>query len=241
MRGFRFEAIDAGGFRLLSLRRGDGAGQVLTVYIEGDGRPWPSLFQPPRDPTPFKPLALALAERDPLQQAAYLARPCQYLDEAGRRDCAPAFWSSRRFAPEVIDAMDAAVSRLKQRAGAQRIRLAGYSGGGVIATLLALRREDVDRLVTVAAPLSLTDWTAGHGLSPLEGALDPMAHPPGRRFVSVHFAGGRDEVVPPAIVEAFVRRHGGRLETIADFDHDCCWARDWPGLLRRAGMGDAEP
>jgi pimeloyl-ACP methyl ester carboxylesterase len=239
-RGFRAEAIDAGGFTLFSLLRGTAAS--VTVYIEGDGAPWPSVFQPPRDPTPVRPLALALAARDPAPAAAYLGRPCQYLDEAQRKGCDVAHWSSRRFAPEAVLAMDEAVNRLKARAGARRVRLVGHSGGGVIAALLAMRRNDVDSLVTIAAPLSLADWTAAHGLSPLEQALDPLLEPAVALSVrAVHFAGGGDTVVPPAVVEGFVRRHGGRLETIADFDHDCCWVRDWPVLLRRAGMEGRAP
>lgn len=241
-RGFNSEAIVAGGFVLFSLLRGAPGAAILPVYIEGDGAPWPSVFQPPHDPTPPRPLALVLAARDPAPAAAYLGRPCQYLDEAQRKGCDSAYWSSRRFTPEVIAAMDEAVTRLRQRAGAQRIRLIGHSGGGVIAVLLALRRSDVEGLITVAAPLMLSDWTAAHDLSPFEQAVDPMAQPaaamPAR---AMHFAGARDPVVPPAIVEGFVRKLGGRLEVIADFDHDCCWARDWPNLLRRAGMEGMAP
>lgn len=238
-RGFEAETIAAGGFALFSLMRG--RAEAVTVYIEGDGAPWPSVFQPPRDPTPIKPVALALAARDPAQAVAYLGRPCQYLDDDRRKHCDVAWWSSRRFAPEVLGAMDAAVSRIKLRAGAQRLRLVGYSGGGVIAALLAMRRDDAESLVTVAAPLSLGEWTAAHGLSPLEGALDPLAQPPARPLGALHFAGGRDAVVPPGIVGGFIRRHGGRLETVEDFDHDCCWARDWPVLLRRAGLKEKAP
>jgi dienelactone hydrolase len=233
-RGFAPETVEAGGFDLFALRRG--AAPVLIVYIEGDGAPWPNVFQPPRDPTPLRPLALALAGRQQASAVAYLGRPCQYLDEVQRRRCDVAYWSNRRFAPEVIAAMDRAVSWLKAGAGAQRLRLVGYSGGGVIAALLAAKRDDIERLVTVAAPLALGEWIAAHGLTPLEDAADPLAVRaalPGR---AVHFAGGRDALVPPAVVEAFVRRRGGRLEVIADFDHDCCWARDWAELSRRAGL-----
>lgn len=238
-RGFQPETVVAGGFELFALRRG--AASVLIIYIEGDGAPWPSVFQPPRDPTPLKPTALALAERDPAPAVAYLGRPCQYLDEAQRKRCDIAYWSSRRFAPEASAAMDEAVSRLKAGAGAQRLRLLGHSGGGVMAALLAARRTDVEELVTVAAPLALGEWTAAHGLTPLEPAPDPLAEQTALPVRAVHFTGGRDAVVPPAIVEAFVRRRGGRLEVIADFDHDCCWARDWPQLLRRARKEERVP
>lgn len=240
--GFRPEIIPANGFALFSLRRQRSAAEVLTVYIEGDGAPWPNAFRPPNDPTPIRPVALLLAERDPSPQVAYLGRPCQYLGEAERAKCGAVYWSSRRYVQRVVDAMDAAVTRLKASAGAGRLRLIGHSGGGVIATLLAMRRKDVDSLVTVAAPLSLSDWIARHGLSPLEDALDPMRLAAPRGLPpAMHFAGEADDVVPPAIIAGFARRHGGRLETIAGFDHDCCWARDWPELLLRAGKQEGPP
>lgn len=240
-RGYRAEVLDEGAFRLFTLLRKRAAAETLAVYIEGDGAPWTNIYQPPRDPTPARPLSLALADGDPAQLTAYLGRPCQYLDETKRKSCDVSYWTRRRFAPEVIDAMNGAVSRLKASAGARRVRLVGYSGGGVIAALIAERRDDVETLVTVAAPLALDDWIALHDLSPLEQAHDPLEARGSLPAQALHFAGARDEVVPPRIGERFVRRRGGRLEVIADFDHDCCWARDWAALLRRAGIGERTP
>jgi dienelactone hydrolase len=241
--GFRAEPLETAGFRLFALRRQFSPAAVLTIYIEGDGAPWPNLFQPPADPTPRHPVALALADRDPSPAVAYLARPCQYLEnEEERRGCDVAYWSGRRFAPEAVAAMDEAVNRLKASAGARHVRLVGYSGGGVIAALLAQRRHDVSGLVTIAAPLALSEWTAAHQLSPLTGSLDPLGLRPGAAWVSAfHFAGAEDAIVPPAIVARFVQAHGGRMEIIARFDHDCCWARDWADLLRRVRNGGVMP
>lgn len=239
-RGFRAEAIDAGGFALFALLRG--AGGTVTVYIEGDGAPWPSVFLPPRDPTPWRPVALALAARDPAPAVAYLGRPCQYLNDTERAGCDSAYWSGRRYSEEVLRAMDEAIGRLKRRAGARALRLVGHSGGGVVAALLAQRRDDVESLLTVAAPLALGEWVVRQGLTPLAGSLDPLAQRPGAAWVSaVHFAGADDAVVPADIVARFVRERGGRLEVVAGFDHDCCWERDWASLLRRARTGGPVP
>lgn len=241
-RGFHAETIDSGDFRLFVLLRQRDAARTLPIYIEGDGAPWPSAFRPPRDPTPLQPVSLALAARDPAPTVAYLGRPCQYLDEAELSRCDSAYWSSRRFSPEVVAALDKAVSRLKQRVGAQRVRLIGYSGGGVVAALLAMRRDDVADWVTVAAPLALSAWTTAQGLTPLTGSLDPTTQPPAAvTRGGTHFAGADDTVVPPEIVARFVGAHGGRLEVAADFDHDCCWERDWAQLLRRVSLREGEP
>jgi len=234
--GFVRMPLSAGGFEFFALKR-QLSSVSLTIYIEGDGAPWATPYHPPRDPTPREPVAWALANADQGRSVAWLARPCQYLDRTGLSRCNPAYWMERRFAPEVVAAYDEAVTRLKALSGVQHITLAGYSGGGVIAVLVAMRRTDVQGVITVAAPLSLDEWVSVHNLSPLAGSLNPVRQPPVRRADDTHFAGSRDNIVPPGIIERFVRSHGGRLETIADFDHNCCWARDWPQLLTRAGHG----
>ncbi len=241
-RGFIASSLRAGGFDLLLLVRRSGQADTLTIYIEGDGAPWGSPYHPPRNPTPLDPVALALANADNARHVAWLARPCQYLNQAALAVCDSGYWTERRFAPEVIAAYDSAVTKLKAESGAREVRLVGYSGGGVIAALVALRRNDIAGMITVAAPLSLSAWVAWHGLSPLAGSLDPGQLTAGSRAVQgMHFAGANDKIVPAGIVEQFVRSHGGKMETIAEFDHDCCWVRDWARLLSRArGMGEAK-
>jgi len=232
-RGFVEAPAAPGRFQLLTLVRGGGSGSA-SIYIEGDGAAWPTPYHPPRDPTPAKPLALALAAADPAATIIYLGRPCQYLDVQALPACDSAYWTDRRFAPEVIAAYDEAIDRQKSALAVRRLRLIGYSGGGVLATLLAARRDDVDVLVTVAAPLSLREWAAWHEASPLTGSLDPLELSENVRLPrSVHFSGGKDTIVSPAIVEGFIRRRGGRIEIIPGFDHECCWVRDWVTLLGR--------
>lgn len=206
---------------------------MLTIYVEGDGAPWPTPYHPPRDPTPLQPTSLALAAADPAPAVAYLGRPCQYLERESLAQCPSAYWTERRFAPEVVDAYDSALTQLKSMFGAGKIVLIGYSGGGVIAALLAGRREDVAALITVAAPLAVAEWVKWHGISALTGSLDPAeageAGAPLPR--GVHFAGADDKTVPTTIVARFVQLRGGRMEIISGFDHACCWTRDWKSLL----------
>jgi len=229
--GFSSETLRVGAFDLLALSRTGPAGN-LTIYIEGDGAAWSSPYHPPSDPTPTQPLALMLAAADRRGDVVYLGRPCQYQDSAALATCPAEYWLQRRFAPEVVAAYMVAIDHLKAAHRAQRVTLVGYSGGGVIATLLAERRADIDVLVTVAAPLALGEWVRGHGVSELAGSLDPAAV---EVTVSapraVHFVGDRDKVVPSAVVARFVELKGGRLVRLPEHDHDCCWARDWPRLL----------
>lgn len=226
-----FTATQAGNpeLPLLALVRGD-VSEILHVYIEGDGAAWLSPYHPPRDPTPAKPIALALAAQDPAVAVAYLGRPCQYLDAASLSACPVDYWTSHRFAPEVVESYQQALDALKAHHGSHRLRLFGYSGGGTLAMLLGQGRGDVDRIVTVAAPVSVAEWAAWHRVSPLRGSLDP-ATIVGRFPPTIHFVGMRDDIVPAGVVEPFAARSGGRLIRAPEFDHECCWSRDWRRLL----------
>lgn len=230
-RDFTAGEIVSGPFRLLELSRSRRRSpEALTVYIEGDGAPWATPFHPPRDPTPDRPLALILAHADPSPSVVYLGRPCQYLDAIALSACDSAWWTTKRFAPEVVAAYEEALNVVKQRYGANRLKLVGHSGGGVIATLLAYRRSDIEQLVTLGAPLALAEWTTLHDIAPLGDASDP-AQQIGSLPSAVHLVGERDSTVPPAIVESFVRKKGGRLRVIPGYGHACCWERTWPKLL----------
>ena len=231
-RGFAVDETVGGSFQLLLLSRvGQAANNTLTIYFEGDGAPWASPWHPPRDPTPVKPVALALAAADPSPGVVYLGRPCQYLDAAALPVCDSAWWVERRFAPEVVDAYEEILSVLKSSHGASHLRLIGYSGGGVIAALLALRRTDIEQLITVAAPLALSEWVAWHDMAPLVGSLDPVRQPGSLPPTTIHWVGGQDKTVPLAIAEAFIKQKGGRIRVETAYSHECCWDRNWPGLL----------
>lgn len=241
--GWRVRAFDAPPFTLYGqVKPLAGAAPVVAVYIEGDGAAWRDRFSPPSDPTPGDPVALRLALKDTSTAVVYLARPCQYvarLAPSAARHCAPRYWTGARFAPEVVAAIDTAIEQAKRESGAARIRLVGYSGGGVIAALIAERRDDIDLLVTVAAPLDVAGWTRRHDISPLAGSLAPdRGNARARTVRQIHFAGADDAVVPAETVRTFVEGAGSaarsKLIVVPGFDHICCWAERWPEMLEQA-------
>jgi dienelactone hydrolase len=220
-------------------RAGRSADGTLVVYLEGDGRGWINRGRIAEDPTPFDPIGLRLAVADPAPALLYLARPCQYVEGVAAHNCAPRYWTSARFAPEIVTATEAAIDRAKTEMGARRIELVGYSGGGVLAALVAAERHDVERLVTIAANLDLAAWTRLHAVTPLSESLDPTQFAAAlSRIPQVHFVGAADEIVPPAILESYRRALGPKapLDVIVlpDFTHECCWRDAWPDLLVRA-------
>lgn len=192
-------------------------GETLTVVIEGDGASWFNPRWPPADPTPEASQAAALALALP-GSAAYLARPCQFERTSA---CRLEHWTSTRFAPELVTALDRGLSELKRLSGVKSLRLVGHSGGGVMAVLLAQRRTDVGSVVTLMAPLAVGEWTGQLELSPLVGS-DPMAKP-SLTMPAIHVAGGRDAIVPAAIVRHYVAAKGGKYVEWPQADHAC-----WP-------------
>jgi hypothetical protein len=230
-------SIPAGPFDLTAyLPQRFAGGDSLAVYIEGDGFAWASRSQPSADPTPQNPLGLLLALNHPAANAAYLARPCQYIDDAGGEGCPRRYWTGQRFAAEVIESSDRALDALKARFGAQRLMLVGYSGGGAVAALLAAGRGDVECLVTVAGNLDHRAWTSLHRVQPLRGSLNPVDY---RHALSgipqFHFVGGRDKVVPPAIAEGYVSGFDAErrpeIQVVSDYGHECCWVEEWSKLV----------
>lgn len=127
-----------------------------------------------------------------------------------------------------------------RRAGARRLVLVGYSGGGGVAALVAARRKDVVRLVTVAGNPDHRAWTNMHHVPALEGSLNPAdAWQSLIELPQWHFVGGRDQVVSLDVAESYVSRypldHRPVVITIPGFDHSCCWVEQWSSLFLKAG------
>jgi pimeloyl-ACP methyl ester carboxylesterase len=238
--GFSALSIDAGQFTLAAYQRaGTAQGDTLVVYIEGDGMAWVDRGRLSENPTPSDPVALHLATEDNAPTILYLARPCQFVSGQSARNCRPKYWSTARFAIEVVEAAARAIDIVKADAGKQRIELIGYSGGGVLATLLAARRDDVSRVITIGANLDLSSWAAHHRVTPLFESLNPIDFvAPLSRIPQIIFVGGKDEVVPRSIAEkyrdAFPPSAPVRLVQRANFSHRCCWVEHWPQLLGEA-------
>ncbi len=235
--GLRRVEIAAGPFILTAFARVTQKGRPATVYIEGDGHAWLGRHTPSLDPTPDDPVGLKLAARDGGPNVIYLARPCQYSRMAAPVACPVKYWTAARFSPVVIKTMNDELDILKQHYGFGKINLAGYSGGGAVSVLLAARRHDVATLRTVAGDIDSAVMGQMHGLSPLTGSLAPedaeraIAHIP-----QIHFIGGKDTVITPAIYQGYKEMSGQGAcvarHIVADATHNGGWARVWPALLK---------
>jgi hypothetical protein len=211
------------------------AATVLTVYIEGDGFAWRTRSVVSTDPTPINPIGLKFALNHPNGNAAYLARPCQYVGGNHARGCDKSYWTDKRFAEKVIAASNQAITALKKKFGATQLQLVGYSGGGAIAALLAARRDDVIRLMTVAGNIDHQAWINAKQLSPLTGSLNPTDYWRELSTIEqIHFTGGRDPIIGTFVAQSYKRHFSDdkniTIITLPNFDHHCCWVEQWNTL-----------
>jgi hypothetical protein len=211
------------------------------VYLDGDGLPWITRTQIARDPTPRTPLALRLMAADP-SPSLYIGRPC-YHGLATSPGCSPWLWTHGRYSEEVVKSMAAALRHTLGTDSDREVTLIGYSGGGVLAMLIAARMEQVVAVVTIAANLDIATWADHHGYSRLLGSLNPATQPPlPARIRQIHLAGERDIRVPPYLSKPAVSHQpNAQFLVVPNFDHSCCWERVWPAILARLKQHDFTP
>jgi dienelactone hydrolase len=239
--GLTQRIVEAGPFRLLTYERLDeraGDGAPLIAYIEGDGRAWITRIRQSSDPTPIDPVALRLAEQDPAPNVLYIARPCQFPSVTGQQDCEARYWGAARYSATVVEAIATVIADVARRTNSRAIELIGYSGGGVLATLIAARHPAM-RVITVGANLDLAFWSELQAVSPLTQSLDPADEVEQLNAVpQIVMAGGRDDIVPAAVAQHYLARfptdHRPQLILEPLFSHECCWVERWPELLGRA-------
>ena len=236
--GFSAYQIQAEPFILTSYERVVRNATVAHVYIEGDGRAWLSKNRPSLDPTPKNPLAFKLAQLDPAENVIYLARPCQYTNGTA---CDSKYWTSHRFAPDVMEAMNNALDNMKRRHHIEKLHLIGYSGGGNIAALLTAKRNDVLSLRTVAGNLNHKLQSEIHGVSLMPNSLNArdiaaqINHIP-----QIHYVGEADKVVPQSIADSYLKASDYasevQVKTITDVSHQKGWDKVWLSLLARVNL-----
>jgi pimeloyl-ACP methyl ester carboxylesterase len=232
VRGAAFEHVV---FRSAGHRAGQAhQDEVLHVYIEGDGRPDLDRWTVAADPTPRNPLMLRLMALDP-QRALYLGRPC-YFGLATEPPCTPLDWTLDRFGERVVASLAQALAEIRRGRETVPVELYGHSGGGALAVLLAQRVPGVRRVVTLAGNLDPDAWTAYHAYTPLTGSFNPARLGPlPPSIAQQHFAGERDRVVPPTMIEAAAARIGAPPVTrLPAATHTRGWVEAWPAILAGA-------
>ena len=203
LKDLRFHPISSSDYTVASWYKITKVGEPLKVYIEGDGHSFDRRGLPTDDPTPEGLFLRQLAVDDTSPNVAYLARPCQYLMST---NCCQKDWTTGRFSEQIVKTMEASVGALMKKAKAKQVILIGYSGGGMIASLISVRHpNEIKKLITIAGVLNHKDWTEYHGNAPLVDSIDfDTKDPIFRKINQIHYAGKKDNIVPLELSEKWV-------------------------------------
>lgn len=201
--------------------------ETLTVFIEGDGFSWHNQHTPSDNPTPKNPVALKIAIAFNNPSSVYLSRPCQNVFDLDFKNCDEHYWTSERFSPEIIQSMNQAIDQMKEKLKAKKLKLVGYSGGGVVALLLASQRNDIIHVTTIASNIDTDAWVSYHHLSPINVSNPALLKNVLQNISQSHYTGSEDQIVPPIISESYIKRYDVNnrpaLHIIDGFTHSCCW------------------
>ncbi len=212
-------------FKIFTLSRIDAIEKPIRFYIEGDGFAWENRYTPSSNPTPTNPVALELASVDSYPNIAYIARPCQYTDD---EKCTVKYWTSHRFAKEVVLSINNAINELK-KTPKQKIEIVGYSGGAAIAILLSEYRDDIAKIITVAGNIDHIALSHFHNISLLKGSLNPADYASNLKTIPhMHIVCNSDTIVPLQVTKSFTEKSG--VENIIRIDnctHETGWKDFW--------------
>ncbi len=227
----------AGRFPLVYYRRQqDNTGGKLHVYLGGDGVPWHHLIHKSEDPGPYSPMVLQLMAQD-RSPSIFLGRPC-YQGLARLSPCNPEYWTSARYAEEIVDSMSTALRLLIDQHQYKQLVLFGYSGGGTLAVLLAARLPEVHTVVTIAGNLDTDAWTRYHYYSPLSTSLNPARLPALPDTIrQVHLQGERDTNIPPKLAQTYLQKQRNATVILyPDYNHTLFWQTNWKQTLSTLGL-----
>lgn len=231
------QQITAGMFTLNTYSRISNSAKPIHIYIEGDGLAWVTRTLVSTDPTPINQLALQLASVDNADNVAYIARPCQFNDFA-KTPCDQAYWTNKRFSQEVVDSISITIDFYTKQLKQPQVKLFGYSGGGAIASLLAIRRHDVVALNTIAGNLDPARLNQYHGVSAMPESLNLIDEIEKlHKLPQLHFVGSKDKVVPLKISQEFINKipskNCAKLYMVENASHEKGWLEKWPSLLKQ--------
>lgn len=234
---FKKEIIKTKYFDLFSIHKNLSKckNKEVSIYIEGDGLAWVTSHIPSRNPTPINPVALKLALQDKNPCIIYIARPCQYTNGS---NCKKEIWTNKRFSIDVIKSYNEALNKIKNRYKIFSYNLFGYSGGGAIAAIIAAKRDDISKLVTICGNLDTDYWTKLHHIYPLKGSLNPADFSKElSRVKQLHLIGGRDKIVPFTVFKSYLNRFKDKRDIkyklFKNFNHHCCWVENWKEILKK--------
>ncbi len=231
--GFEKQLVSGSDFTLMTYQKIKSDNAPYIFYIEGDGRVATKTGISP-DPTPKRPVLVNLMSLDNRPNIVYIARPCQYSKSLNPKCSNSSYWTSKRFAEEVVANINQVINQISK---GQKFSLVGYSGGGGIAVLIASRNQNVLDIVTIGGNLDINKFTSYHRSLPMSGSINPIHYAEEIKFVpQMHLSGELDRVVPPFIAQEYVEKSHSvcvKHQTIQGATHSRNWEQFWQAYNKK--------
>ncbi len=216
---FVYKEIKTQSFVLASWQKIKNPNIGYKIYVEGDGNAFSSRGYPTNNPTPRSIMLREIAFGDAYPNVIYLARPCQYVEDD---KCEQKYWTTGRFAPEVITATSQAI---KQIAKDNEVVLIGFSGGAQVAGLAAIGGSNINvsKIITIAGNLDHKAWCEYLNLTLLKDSMNLADY--SEEFFAIkqlHLVGEKDKVIEPFLVKDFVGNNA-QVIVIKSATHNKGW------------------
>lgn len=230
--GFKQKLVKGNNFWFTTFQNIKSEKLPYVIYIEGDGTPFAGRNRISNDPTPKNPMMLDLATKDPRINVVYIARPCQYTPMEMNPACNKLYWTDKRMSEDSVFAMNDAIKKI---AGDNPVDLVGFSGGGGMAVLIAVKNKNVRTILTIAGNLDHVEFNKYHNVRPMIGSLNPIDFAKDiSNIPQLHVSGGRDTIVPAFITDKFVERSNSNCvnrEIIPNASHQRHWNSYWSYII----------
>ena len=194
---YEFKPVQNSKFNLATWQKISNQNQPIHIYVEGDGHAFYANGAPTADPTPRDSFVRNLVVNDSYKNVAYIARPCQFINDS---NCDMSAWTNARFSTDAIDSL---ANTIKQIAGTQPVILIGYSGGALATGLVIKQHPEINikKWITIAGVLNHHDWTTYFGDADLDKSQDMSSLP---NVPQVHYVGDKDKIVPITLSQKWI-------------------------------------
>ena len=220
---FVYKEIKTEKFTLASWQKITDVQAPVKIYVEGDGASFNGMGRPTSNPTPKGAVLREIAFGDNSPNVVYLARPCQFVHD---NQCEQKYWTTARFAPEVISSEKEAILQVAQ---SFPVILVGFSGGAQVTGLVAVTTPElqVKKMITIAGNLDHKAWTKYHNVPELTDSMDLAEYKEQYLLLpQEHYVGNKDTVMPPMLVEDFVGQD--KIRMVPSAEHNKGWERIYP-------------
>ncbi len=213
---FEYKEIKTQYFTLASWQKVTTNGD-MKIYIEGDGSSFNSRGYPTSDPTPRGTFLRKKAFEDDAPNVIYLARPCQFVNDF---KCKQVYWTTGRFAPEVIVSTADAIKKIAKD---KNVELIGFSGGSQVAGLVSVMHPEihVQKIVNYAPNLDHVAWTDEKNLYPLSDSLSLTNYQDKYlSFNQINYIAEEDSVIPMNVTINFLKNDPSKYRIIENVGHN---------------------